>query len=121
MRFRSTTLFACVLLTGAVHAGVGDPFEKLLATDGAALDSFGYSVSISGATAIVGAYTDGDNGCYSGSANLFNASTGQEIAKLLPSDGAAMDFFGQSVAIVGAYGDNDFGTESGAAYLFDTN
>ena len=35
---------------------------KLLASDGAQNDKLGYSVSISGNTAIVGAYGDDDNG-----------------------------------------------------------
>jgi hypothetical protein len=99
---------------------------KLLPSDGATSDYFGYSVAISGTTAIVGAYGDGDNGGYSGSAYLFDTTTGTQIAKLLPSDGAGDDLFGNSVAIsgttaiVGAYGDDDNGGYSGSAYLFDT-
>ena len=48
-----------------------------------------------------------------------------QLAKLLPNDGAAGDFFGLSVgisgaiAIVGAYRDDDNGENSGSAYLFD--
>ena len=45
--------------------------QKLLASDGAAGDYFGYSVSISGDYAIVGAYQDDDNGQSSGSAYIF--------------------------------------------------
>ena len=48
-------------------------------------------VAISGTTAIVGAYYDDDNGEDSGSAYLFDTTTGQQIAKLLPNDGAAGD------------------------------
>ena len=44
---------------------------KLTASDGAANDYFGYSVAISGDTAIVGAYRDDDRGSDSGSAYLF--------------------------------------------------
>ncbi len=98
---------------------------KLLANDGAGGDSFGASVAISGDTAIVGAWVDDDNGLYSGSAYLFDTTTGRQIAKLLPNDGAAFDIFGHSVAIsgataiVGAVWDNDNGTQSGSAYVFD--
>ncbi len=54
-----------------------DPVQiaKLLAKDGAEADFFGNSVAISGAIAIVGAYGDDDNGGFSGSAYLFDAST----------------------------------------------
>ena len=98
----------------------------LLANDGAAGDNFGYSVAISGDTAIVGAWGDDDNGSKSGSAYLFDSTTGRQIAKLLPDDGAANDYFGIFVsisgatAVVGAYFDDDNGADSGSAYLFDT-
>ena len=98
---------------------------KLLASDGDAGDEFGISVAISGNTAIVGAPYDEDNGSSSGSAYLFDLTTGAQLAKLLPSDGAADDQFGDSVAIsgntaiVGARYDDDFGSASGSAYLFD--
>jgi hypothetical protein len=96
---------------------------KLLASDGAATDNFGYSVAVAGDTAVIGARDD-DNGNLSGSAYVFvRDSTGAwaQQAKLLPSDGAAGDYFGDSVAlagdtaVIGAYGDDDF---SGSAYVF---
>ena len=104
----------------------GEQIAKLLPDDGAEGDNFGGSVAISGTTAIVGAWRDGDNGPYSGSAYLFDTTTGEQIAKLLPDDGAEQDWFGGSVAIsgataiVGAGGDDDNGISSGSAYLFDT-
>ena len=112
--------------TTPVYADLGDQLFKLLADDGAEDDRFSHSVSISGKLAIVGAWRDDDNGPQSGSAYLFDTATGRQIAKLLPNDGAATDFFGRSVAIsgataiVGAYSDNDNGELSGSAYLFDT-
>ena len=56
----------------APPAAVAD-FEnaKLTASDGAASDFFGFSVSISGDTALVGAHGDDDNGSNSGSAYVF--------------------------------------------------
>jgi len=98
---------------------------KIVASDGAADDYFGYSVAISGNYAIVGAYQDDDNGTDSGSAYIFNVTTGAELHKLVPSDGAANDIFGISVAIdgnyaiVGARQDDDNGSNSGSAYIFN--
>ncbi len=104
----------------------GAMIAKLLPLDGAQDDHFGWSVAISAATAIAGAYGDDDNGNASGSAYLFDAVTGLQLAKLLPADGAAGDYFGYAAAvdgttaIVGAYQDDDNGTDSGSAYLFDS-
>ncbi|MCH8968343.1 MAG: FG-GAP repeat protein, partial [Planctomycetes bacterium] len=82
---------ALVLSTAAAQADVGDQLFKLLADDGAEGDRFGYSVAISGTTAIVGAHRDDDNGDWSGSAYLFDITTGRQIAKLLPGDNAEGD------------------------------
>jgi hypothetical protein len=61
--------------------------DKLLASDGAANDRFGSSVSISGDVALVGAYLDDDNGGDSGSAYLFkigNPSTPNKVMPWIP-------------------------------------
>ena len=60
--------------TAAAYADLGDQLFKLLPNGGAADDRFGASVAISGATAIVGARWDEDNGSESGSAYLFDAA-----------------------------------------------
>ncbi len=100
---------------------------KLLASDGAADDQFGYSVSTSGFYAVVGANWDNDNGLNAGSAYLFKRSgtSWTEEAKLLASDGGVLDEnFGHSVsisggyAIVGAMRDDDNGSQSGSAYVY---
>jgi esterase/lipase superfamily enzyme len=104
----------------------GVEIAKLTASDAAAGDLFGFSVAISGTTAIVGAWGDGDAGFNTGSAYLFDTTTGVQIAKLTASDFAGFDSFGYSVAIsgttavVGAFGNDDAGSNSGSAYLFDT-
>jgi hypothetical protein len=106
--------------------------QKLTASDGAAGDRFGSSVSLSGdgSVALVGAYADDDKGTNSGSAYIFtrNGSTWTEQAKLVASDGASDDRFGYSVslssdgntALIGAYLDDDKGTDSGAAYVYES-
>jgi hypothetical protein len=102
---------------------------KLTASDGSADDFFGESVAISGDYVIVGAAGDDDKGEQSGSAYIFhrNGSSWTQTAKLTARDGAAHDFFGESVAIsgdyviVGAAGDDDKGEQSGSAYVFSFN
>ena len=104
----------------------------LNSSDGVEDDEFGNSVSISGtgndAVAIIGSYRDDDSGSSSGSAYIFDKSSGSwaQIAKLVANDAASSDFFGYSVfisgtgndavAIIGAYRDE---TSKGAAYIFD--
>jgi hypothetical protein len=99
---------------------------KLLASDGAAWDYFGVSVALDGDTALVGANRDGGYPYYSGSAYVFTRSGGvwTEEAKLLPTDGADGDEFGQKVALngstalIGAARDDDNGDLSGSAFVF---
>ncbi len=100
---------------------------KLVANDGAASDYFGFAVSISGDTAIVGAYLDDDNGVDSGSAYIFQDDGNmnwEQIDKLTADDGASSDYFGRAIAIsgdtaiIGAYRDDDNGSSSGSAYIF---
>jgi len=106
-------------------AGVWTEQAKLLASDGADDDSFGKRVSLDGDTAIIGAGDDDDNDHCSGSAYVFIRGAGgwTEQAKLLPSDGASYDYFGDAVAVdddtalIGAAGD-DIGGASGSAYVF---
>ena len=115
--------------SGSVYifdATTGLQVAKLLPDDGLSGDEFGWSVAISGTTALVGARGDDDNGSRSGSVYLFDTITGQQTAKLLPNDGETNQEFGYSVAIdgttavVGAWLDDDNGINSGAAYVFDT-
>ena len=98
----------------------------MTAGDAAAGDQFGYSVSVSGDTAIVGAFGDNDDGFDSGSAYIFvrSGATWSQQAKLTAGDAAAGDQFGYSVsvssdtAVVGAIFDDDAGSASGSAYVF---
>ena len=102
--------------------------DKLTASDGAANDLFGGSVSISGDHAIVGSYRDDAPGTNRGSAYLFERQsdgTWLEVDKLTSTDGAADDAFGVSVSnygnhgLIGAGQDDDNGFNSGSAYVFE--
>ena len=110
--------------------GIWQEIQKLTASDGAASDYFGRSVSISGNKVVIGVDWDDDNGNNSGSAYVFErdgAGNWIEVQKLLASDGVAFNLFGRSVSIsgetvvVGAYNDDDNGSSSGSAYMFDLN
>ena len=123
------------------NAGTWSQVQKIVASDRAATDFFGFSVSISGDYAIIGAYqedqdaTGGSNMTNSGSAYVFknNAGTWSQVQKIVASDRGGTDFFGYSVAIsgdyaiVGAYAEDHDVTggaalsNSGSAYIFRNN
>lgn len=109
---------------------------KLIASDAADYDMFGYSVAISGDTIVVGGdaylyranYEEGA-GTDLGAAYVFERNAGGEnnwgeVVKLTASDAEDYDMFGSSVAIsgdtivVGAFG---MDTDRGAAYVFERN
>jgi hypothetical protein len=100
----------------------GAEFMKIKPNDGAAFDEFGNSLAMDGGRLVVGAWSDGDSGGGAGSAYVFDVATGQQLHKLLASDGGPTDYFGSAVAIdgttiiVGAYSSLNNG---GSAYLFD--
>lgn len=99
--------------------------QKLVASDAAASDEFGLSVSLSGEFALIGAPKN-DVASLPGSAYIFSRSgtLWTEQAKLVASDGAAPDYFGCSVALdgdtalVGAFWGDGMQTDSGSAYVF---
>ncbi len=119
----------------ATYPVVIDPLiqdQKLTASDGAANDTFGFSVSLSGDgnTALIGAdlATVGSN-YYQGAAYVFIRSGGtwSQQQKLTSSDGAGYNNFGHSVslsadgstAFIGAYSDMvGANPGQGAAYVF---
>jgi hypothetical protein len=112
----------------AQSAGTWSQQAELTASDGKVADLFGFSVSVSGGTAIVGAYAHqvGSN-AQAGAAYAFTESAGTwtEQQELTASDGASKDLFGASVAasgdlvIVGAL-QHKVGmlSQAGAAYVF---
>ncbi len=126
--FRSVLFLLMFIIISPICRGqVINENSKLLANDGAAGDQFGISVAVANGIVAVGSKWDDDLGENSGSAYLYDAITGIEIAKLVPSDGEAFDYFGHSIAInngiiaIGAIGDGDNGNKSGSAYLFDAS
>ena len=110
--------------------GFWDEKAKLTASDGEDFDNFGFSVSVFGNVAIVGAphhhYNDGN---YSGFVYVFERDDStdfwNEKAQLTPSGGAGSDRIGESVsvsgntAIVGAPWDDDKGDNSGSVYMYE--
>ena len=99
------------------------PQQILNASDGAAGDNFGESISISGDTAIIGASGD-DTARGSAYVYVRSGTTWTQQQKLLASDGVSNDKFGASVSInfesviVGANGDDG---SRGSAYVFTRN
>ncbi|XHC25748.1 MAG: hypothetical protein ACFHWZ_02795 [Phycisphaerales bacterium] len=107
------------------NAGTNQQLFKLTASDGTASDRFGTDVAVSGSLAVVGAPFADPLGSSSGAAYVFSATSGQQLQKLVPNDGAPQDWFGFAVAIsgslavVGSPRDDDAGSISGSAYVFD--
>lgn len=102
--------------------------QRTLLPVGPKPEMFGVSVDLSGDTVIVGANGDNFAGSFTGSAYLFNRSTGAQFAKLTASDAAEIDNFGISVAIdnglavVGSpLGSTVYGQHKGAVYLYNAD
>lgn len=101
--------------------------DKLTASDAAAGDQFGQSVSLDGDRLLVGSPRDDDASFNSGTAYVFehNGSGWVEVDKLGPDGVVFEEFFGFSVsldgdrALVGAYNSTNPSTaRAGAAYVF---
>jgi len=107
--------------------------QKLVASNGQTNDEFGYSVSISGNTIVIGApYATVGINSYQGASYVFIQNGSNywiQQQKLIASDGKASDFFGSSVSVlsessailvlIGASGKTFDGIGGrGEAYLF---
>jgi hypothetical protein len=100
---------------------------------GASADRFGFSVAVSGDTAVIGAHFVDHGDCDdAGAAYVFVRNQGAmdrwgQVARLTADDPDDQHYFGQSVAIsgdtivVGAHNDDDGGNNAGAAYVFERN
>ena len=101
---------------------------KIVASNGEFGDEFGYSASMDGDYAVIGAPYDSVGGNYSqGSAYIFlrSGTSWNQQVMLTASDGATNDLFGRSVSISGDYaligaGFDDIGgnSQQGSAYVF---
>jgi MYXO-CTERM domain-containing protein len=101
---------------------------KLEASDGAARDTFGTAVALSGNTALVGAaYADTARGPDAGAAYVFvrSGTSWTQQARLEPSEGMAGEMFGEEVALSGDMAllgvplhTSTRGTFAGATYVF---
>jgi hypothetical protein len=121
---------------GAVYVytrsgGVWTQQQKLVASDAASSENFGYSISISsdGNTALITSYRETTNSIQAGAVYVFTLSGGvwTQQQKLLNSDRESGDFFGISIsisssgntALIGASGkDIPLLRGAGAAYVF---
>jgi len=101
---------------------------KLLPGDLDAGDEFGFAVAVEVDLVLVGARLDDDNGDNAGAVYVFHQKAGEawiEQTKLLASDGAGDDRFGESVsinagrAVVGSRLHDAAGNDAGAAYVFE--
>jgi hypothetical protein len=101
--------------------------QKITASDLAPGDQFGWSVALSGNTALISARFDDDKGFNSGSVYVFVFEQGRwrEETKLTASDGNSTDQFGHALALQGdsavisAPYTEEPGTNAGAVYIFD--
>jgi len=103
--------------------------DKLLASDGAASDQFGYTVDISGDFIIIGAPFDDDTALNSGSVYIFKRNTGldtwTEVSKVVAATPVAEDRLGTVVSIHGDYAvagmmlDDDVAAAAGAAVVIE--
>ncbi len=108
-------------------AGEWSEEAKLTASDGAAFDEFGRSVSVGGDQLIVGAHRRDEDGADSGVVYAFDYAGGTwgEVQKLSAADAGAGDQFGFGVslsggwAVVSAWLDDEGGENAGAAYVFE--
>jgi hypothetical protein len=114
----------------SVPTALFEEVQKILADDAAAGDQFGYSVSISGDYAIVGAYREDAGGSNAGAVYIFNrtgTNTWDAGTKIVADDAAAGDYFGHSVsisgdyAVVGAHYEDGGGTNAGAGYIIESH
>ncbi|MCH7489034.1 MAG: FG-GAP repeat protein, partial [Chloroflexi bacterium] len=105
---------------------------KLTASDATAGDFFGFSVAVSGDTAVVGAHGEDTGGTFAGAAYVFERGEGGadnwgQVEKLTASDPETLDQFGVSVAVsgdtavVGAIQGDAGDSNTGSAYVFQRN
>jgi len=101
--------------------------QKFSAPDGSVNDQYGFTISLDGDVAFIGAPLDDDNGFESGSVYIYHRIAGlwSVEKKFTAHDGEPGDQFGWSVALsassalIGARFDDDEAFNSGSAYLYN--
>ncbi|MES2396778.1 MAG: T9SS type A sorting domain-containing protein [Bacteroidota bacterium] len=138
MRNLTSVILLIISFSTSSFSQVYNQLQKIIASDRASGDVFGFAVSVSGSYAIVGAQYEAEDPAgintlvYAGSAYIFekdNNGHWVQTQKIVPSDRTSNDYFGGAVsisgnrAIVGAYEKNAIGANSfshaGAAYIFE--
>ncbi|HEX8372001.1 MAG TPA: hypothetical protein VF585_04425 [Chthoniobacterales bacterium] len=114
----------------ATATGTITQSAKLIPSDGTSQDRFGDAVSLSGNIGLVGAPSHSHLTGYNGAAYVFRSldtTTGTitQSVKLMASDGASDDRFGESVSLSGGIGlvgaradDVEINSDQGSAYIF---
>lgn len=103
---------------------------KLTAGDATPNARFGFSVSVSGDAAAVGAYRAGPAGAETGAVYIYERDAGgpdawAQTARVTADDATPIDHFGMAVGLsgdtlaVGSRLDDDLGFNSGSAYVFE--
>ena len=88
-------------------------------------DYFGYSLTVGGNYAVIGVPNDNASATDSGTAYIYNMTTGASVVILNNPTPASSDFFGNSVdisgnyAVVGAPNDDTNFTDAGSAYIYN--
>lgn len=134
MEFDGDELSLVVDDAEAVYPVTIDPtftqVKKLVASDGAANDTFGFSVAVSGNTAVVSAAFHNSGQGFGGAVYIFERNTGGadnwgEVKRIVATNGIAYDWAGWAVAldgntvIVGARGvDEPPNDGRGSAFVF---
>ncbi|MBL4697334.1 MAG: hypothetical protein JKX70_00725 [Phycisphaerales bacterium] len=112
---------------GAVYlfdAATGSQLMKIIPNDLRTRDFFGRSVDIHNGILAVGAPGYDAENIEIGTAYLFNATTGERLNKLFPTNELISQAFGETIAMdgdtiaIGSKFDEPSGIRSGSAYLF---
>jgi len=130
LKFRASFITCLlVIIIAPLSSAAEYTQQKLLAGDGATEDGFGYSVAVSGNTALVGSNRSDNEiaGADVGAAYIYTLTdTGwRQEAKLMAEDGMAGDTLGgklalyENIAVIGAIGQDTKGENAGAAYVFE--
>jgi outer membrane protein assembly factor BamB len=122
--FRGLAFAALLAMAAGSLCGQAE-LQRFVPDDVASGDQVGSSAALSGRYALTGAQEDRLPGSNVGSVYVYDPSTGEFLRKLIASNPAVGDQFGESVAIadhvafVGAPNTDRAGANSGSVYVFD--